>query len=1669
MEGQWCVLLFILCSLHRQSLVFADGDTGGARRHQRDVSNAVNCTFDSGVCNWKQDSSDTFDWTRQRGGTPSDDTGPQKDHTTGSGYYMYTEATSKSRGAVARLMSPDIAQGAYCLQFMYSMRGRNMGTLNVKTKKPHEMTTVWTKNKDLGPGWSFQFLDINESTTFKLVFEGIRGSDYQSDIAIDDVSITVGKCLQNQQFNCTFDIFSCGWTDLPADIQWIKYRGSTTTSATGPRRDHTSGSGSYMYIEGTGTSPGVKAKLLSPEVPPGGERCLQFFYHMYGQHMGNLTVLLNKTEPIWIRNGSHSNAWERGLVTLNETSSPFTVVFQAVRGSDYLSDIAIDDIFIFDSQCPDATDDFNCTFEDGICGWEQDFEDDFDWNRREADTTGGTDYTTGTAYGHVMNADIPRRNTSGRFISPEVPPGSKCLKFAYKMRGDNLGTLSVLVETDQNMSLTLWSNSANRGNIWRVAYVNITEMFPFKIVFDSWIGNSSTRGTGSDDTAIDDVTLFDHVCPKASNSFNCTFDGEEEECGWIHEDSSDDFDWLLNKGPTSSSGTGPRADHTSGNGSYMYIEVTSKRYGMKAHLVSPEVKATGSMCLEFFYHMFGQRINALNVYIKTEQNRTYPIWQLTGNQGNSWKPGSIAISGFPKFQVIFEGVSGSEYEGDIAVDDVTITEKTCRTMPALFNCTFDANMCGWTGQIWERLASNSSTGNDTSGYGYALGRKHPCASITDYLSSPRVVPKGPHQCIRFYYQTLGKNAELKMHLNATGSHPRPYWTNRGDLSNSSLQGNPWSLAVVQVNSSTPYKVSFEAACLWHRIGAKATVVFLIDDVTIANDTCFKPPPVYNCTFDKDICGWEQDSKDDFDWTRQKGSTPSSDTGPSNDHTLGTRAGYYMYIEATSKSSFSKARLITPEVPKGPKCLQFFYSMRGKDIGSLNIYTTKTGNSRVRAWTKSGNLGPIWKQALVSLNESDAFQVIFEGVRGKDYAGDIAIDDVTIMDANKCPEALNTFNCTFDESECGWTQNSGDDFDWTLHHGSTPTSGTGPSSDHTTGSSGGLYMYIEATSIRSRAYAQLISPAVSTARPACLQFFYHMYGSHMGTLNVYTRSAQNTTSSSLWTRGNNLGNRWRRGLVTINQTSPFKVIMEGVRGNDYEGDLAIDDITISNGTCLNNSAAVNCTFDDDECGWQQTNVNDDFDWTLHKGATPSSGTGPTQDRTPGVGGNYMYIEASNSRTNAKAHLLSSNVNGTGRMCLEFFYHMWGTHIGTLNVYQQLIRGSKDKVWSLSGAQGNYWKRGNAEVNAPVGTTLKLLFEGIRGGDYAGDISIDDITLSKRPCAPGLVTVSPTTTSASSTRGRTFPSTMPSRRPTRCEATRSKDGSLGVLSSNPYLRVLSCSWTIMVQSGSTINLHVRWEAVDNALCAYRTLVVYEKEMTEIGTFCGNETTWDIRSKDNVLRITYDQNIPTRYPVKGFTASWIAVSGGNVVRGPKSRSSDWVPHVVGVTLFLVLVVIVAMVVIAFLYKRKYACFSKKSDDPQLIDLTDIKEDGSFFGGGSYSRLRESTGTIDSGYRTPEQRKEESVREFKEYLHAQGVTESTYHTLAKEGFRLPKMFELLKPEDVSSLPIKQFAQVLLVKEITKDFHNQQGALAGLDGTPDRDTHRKEPDNNDNQKSTGL
>ncbi|CAH3176317.1 unnamed protein product [Porites lobata] len=90
-----------------------------------------------------------------------------------------------------------------------------------------------------------------------------------------------------------------------------------------------------------------------------------------------------------------------------------------------------------------------------------------------------------------------------------------------------------------------------------------------------------------------------------------------------------------------------------------------------------------------------------------------------------------------------------------------------------------------------------------------------------------------------------------------------------------------------------------------------------------------------------MCGFLQGINDKFDWTRHKGSTPSTDTGPSFNHTTGNLTGYYMYIEASIlRQPGDNAKLYSPPLKFfGNMCLQFDYHMPRATTGSLTVTVT----------------------------------------------------------------------------------------------------------------------------------------------------------------------------------------------------------------------------------------------------------------------------------------------------------------------------------------------------------------------------------------------------------------------------------------------------------------------------------------------------------------------------------------------------------------------------------------------------------------------------------------------------------------------------------------------------------------------------------------------------------
>ncbi|KAH3846508.1 hypothetical protein DPMN_088809 [Dreissena polymorpha] len=161
-------------------------------------------------------------------------------------------------------------------------------------------------------------------------------------------------------------------------------------------------------------------------------------------------------------------------------------------------------------------------------------------------------------------------------------------------------------------------------------------------------------------------------------------------------------------------------------------------------------------------------------------------------------------------------------------------------------------------------------------------------------------------------------------------------------------------------------------------------------------------------------------------------------------------------------------------------------------------------------------------------------------------------------------------CNFENgSQCIWQNvNLGDDFDWMLHRSKTPSDDTGPNVDHTFGNETGTYYYIETSAPRQTDnFAWLQSPPLQSLHQAvCLQFWYNMYGESVGKLAVSVAYNGTLPGSEIWAKTGNQGPDWQFGRVTVICNGTFQITFQGVVGDGYLGDIAIDDFSFETGQC-----------------------------------------------------------------------------------------------------------------------------------------------------------------------------------------------------------------------------------------------------------------------------------------------------------------------------------------------------------------------------------------------------------------------------------------------------------------------------------------------------------------------
>lgn len=166
--------------------------------------------------------------------------------------------------------------------------------------------------------------------------------------------------------------------------------------------------------------------------------------------------------------------------------------------------------------------------------------------------------------------------------------------------------------------------------------------------------------------------------------------------------------------------------------------------------------------------------------------------------------------------------------------------------------------------------------------------------------------------------------------------------------------------------------------------------------------------------------------------------------------------------------------------------------------------------------------------------------------------------------NICP---STSNCELTQCALGpdWNQSSNgfiDDIDWRSDIGGTPTPGTGPSSDHTTGQAFGRYLYTEA-SLCFEQRADLMTPCIDlgVATAPEFNFWFHRLGTDQGPLHIDLFADGQWNLDVTSPKISNWYGNWWEDVVDLSQWQGQTVVarFRGTTGEDFLSDMALDDI------------------------------------------------------------------------------------------------------------------------------------------------------------------------------------------------------------------------------------------------------------------------------------------------------------------------------------------------------------------------------------------------------------------------------------------------------------------------------------------------------------------------------
>ena len=750
-----------------------------------------------------------------------------------------------------------------------------------------------------------------------------------------------------------------GWRNTGPEDWYVESDGTSNSTNTGPVDDHTEGGSIYVYYEATSVDSGAIAELTSPcfDISSFTNPRLSFWYHMYGANMGTLEVYVisgGVSTMVFSQSGQVQTAeddpWLENVVDLSAFGDTVQLQFRGIRGADFESDMALDDIRVYDIPP------FNLEMTEIV------------------EPTGTACFGANeTIVVEISNKGLETTDFSSNAATITVIgdlSGSAVGPYTTTLSSDSL-------QVDSSMLVTV-TNTADfsaAGTYTLTAYVDM-----------------ASDGSAADDTTNSSITTATGVSGPVTEDFESFGTGTGSFMnGWVNA-ANDDIDWSVDANGTSSSNTGPDVDHTLGTsaGQYIYIEATGPSEGDYADLLSPCIDISGltNPGLSFWYHMHGEDMGTLEVYV-ISGGQAVMVDSISGEQQDDetspWLESVINLAGFgSNIQLLFRGIRGADFTSDMALDDIKVYELPVLDMSA-------------TAIIYPEDGSTFSCGVTTDSVVVQIVNRG--IETIDFSTDPTdvsvLIPgANPDSVgITLNTDTLGIGDTLLVTVStivdfsAEGQYSLTAFTTVAgdeDVSNDTTFSSVNTLPVI-----SPIAGVFED----------------FESFTTGSGTTGSPGTTAN--------GWVNEGGD-YPWTIDAGGTGSTGTGPEVDHTLGTDAGIYIYTETTSGSTGDTYIITSPCVDlstlSAPQ-LTFWYHMHGPTMGTLEVDVIE-GGVATTVWSISGEQQPNqldpYLQAEIPLSAyiGKTVQFSFRGIHGSSFTSDMALDDIGLSEADAVDASIS---------------------------------------------------------------------------------------------------------------------------------------------------------------------------------------------------------------------------------------------------------------------------------------------------------------------------------------------------------------------------------------------------------------------------------------------------------------------------------------------------------------------------------------------------------------------------------------------------------------------------------------------------------------------------------------